>query len=308
MRSKTQDSSRARLSSRAAPGSQISRFCGDIVCLDNGNFVSVVEDRSGVFTNGNATVATIFAPDGSIVKDSFVVVGSDIWANVAAHKAGFAVRAGDGAGGRAIYFFDNDGNPTGSANQNTSGVSFDTGRGDGTRLAGHINSPYVYLAGRVVGGTDVKVAVWDARDGSFVTVANVNEAGFAADADRANLAVDALNRFTAAWVVKPTGYDQQQVAARVLRLELDPEPRIAPLTGTFLPFINVGKTNGIRTLQMTVAMTTREICIGAKGEINLQNQPELGANSPTQINFYTVFTHPAPATDQIGRASCRERV
>ena len=48
---------------------------------------------------------------------------------------------------------------------------------------------------------------------------------------------------------------------------------------------------------MTVAMTTKEICIGAKGEINLQNQPELGANSPAQLNFYTVFTHPAPATD-----------
>ncbi len=291
------DSATGRVTSGAAPGNQISRFGGDIVCLDNGNFVSVVEDRSNVFTNTTATVATIFAPDGSVVKDTFVVAGSDIWSNVAAYQGGFAIRTGDGAGSRAIYFFDNDGNLLRQTGQATSGVSFDTNRGDGTRIAGHINSPYVYLAGRESGGTDVKVAVWDSRDASFVGAASVNEAGFAADADRANLAVDALDRFTVSWVVKPTGYDQQQVAARVLKLDPATEDKIIPLTATFLPFINVGKTNGIRTLQMTVAMTTKEICIGAKGEINLENQPELGADSPMQVNFYTVFTHPVPAND-----------
>ena len=296
MLSKALDSATGRSTSGTAPGNQISRFGGDIVGLDDGNFASVVEDRSNIFTNVTATVATIFAPDGSVVKDSFVVAGTDIWANVAGFKGGFAVRAGDGAGGRAIYFYDNDGVLTGSANQTNSGVVFDTGRGDGTRLAGHINSPYVYLAGRESGGTDVKIAVWDSRDASFVTVASVNEAGFAADADRANLAVDALDRFTASWVVRPTGYVEQQVAARVLKLDAAAK-EITPLTGTFLPFINVGKTNGIRTLQMTVAMTTKEICIGAKGEINLENEPANGANSPREVNFYTVFTHPAPVDD-----------
>ena len=296
MLSKALDSATGRVTSGTAPGNQVSRFGGDIVGLDNGNFVSVVEDRSNVFFEGTATVATIFAPDGSIVKDSFLVFGSDIWANVAAFKGGFAVRAGDGEGGRAIYLYDNDGNATGEVNQSTSGVVFDGGRGDGTRLGGHINSPYVYLAGRESGGTDVKIAVWDSRDASFVVTSSVNEAGFAADADRANLAVDALDRFTVSWVVRPEGYEQQQVAARVL--ELDAEGgAILPLTATFLPFINVGETNGIRTLQMAVAMTTKEICIGAKGEINLENDPEAGANSPREVNFYTVFTHPAPADD-----------
>ena len=53
---------------------------------------------------------------------------------------------------------------------------------------------------------------------------------------------------------------------------MDGDPKaVTPLTATFLPFINVGKTNGVRTLQMTVAMTTKQICIGAKGEINLRN-------------------------------------
>mgnify|MGYP006967017177 FL=1 len=55
MLSKAQDSALGRLTTGAAPGSQITRFGGDIVCLANGKFVSVVEDRSGVFTNGTAT-------------------------------------------------------------------------------------------------------------------------------------------------------------------------------------------------------------------------------------------------------------
>src|SRR5207244_2912488 len=35
----------------------------------------------------------------------------------------------------------------------------------------------------------------------------------------------------------------------------------------------------------------------AKGEINLQNQPELGANSPREVNFYTVFSQPDAQND-----------
>jgi hypothetical protein len=48
---------------------------------------------------------------------------------------------------------------------------------------------------------------------------------------------------------------------------------------------------------MSVAMTTRQILVAAKGEINLQNQPAQGVNSPREINFYTVFTHPNPQDD-----------
>jgi hypothetical protein len=44
-------------------------------------------------------------------------------------------------------------------------------------------------------------------------------------------------------------------------------------------------------------MTTKQICVAAKGEINLQNKPELGKNSPKEVNFYTVFSHPIPKED-----------
>lgn len=291
--SKAQDSANGRLTTGEAPGNQITRFGGDIVCLSDGNFLSVVEDRSRVLNpDGNAAVATIFAPDGSVVKESFVVANGDLWANVAAVKDGFVVRVA-----AKLHFFNNAGVRQGDpVEQTTSGDSFDTGRGDGTRLAGHINSPFVYLVGRIVGSTAVRVAIWDARTRAFATIADVSEGGFRADADRANVAVDALNRFVVGWVTRPDGYEQQQVAARVLKFD-EATKTVSPLTASFLPFINAAPQGGIRTLGMSMAMTTKQILVAAKGEINLQNKPEQGANSPTQLNFYTVITHPSPAED-----------
>lgn len=290
--SKALDSSNGRLTTGAAPDPQITRFGGDMAALDNGNFVSVVEDRSRVRNpDGNAVVATIFAPDGSVVKDSWVVANGDIWSNLAAYKGGFAVRASG-----TIYFHDNAGTLTGSVPQSSSGLSFDAGRGDGVRIGGHINSPFLFLLGKVTTENVVHLVVWDTRDRSFVTSAPVSEGAFSGGFDRANLAVDALNRVTGSWVSQPAGYEAQQVAARVMAFN-DTTRLITPLTRSFLPFINAAQTGGIRTIQMSVAMTTREILVAAKGEINLQNQPAQGANSPREVNFYTVFTHPNPQAD-----------
>lgn len=292
--SKAQDSANGRLTSGGAPGNQITRFGGDIVALGNGNFVSVVEDRSGVLNAGNAAVATIFAPDGSVVKESFLVAPGDIWANVAAVKDGFVVRVQG-----KLYFYDNAGNAQGEpVDQDTSGESFDRGRGDGTRLAGHINSPYVVLVGKVTTGSVVRAAAWDARTRAFVAVTDVSEGGFRGDFDRAAAAMDALGRITVAWASRPDGYEQQQVATRVLVVDDSVTPRvIRPLTASFLPFVNTHQAGGIRSVGMTVAMTTKQILVAAKGEINLQNSPAQGANSPREINFYTVISHPDPKDD-----------
>ncbi|MCC6232155.1 MAG: hypothetical protein IT580_05895, partial [Verrucomicrobiales bacterium] len=291
--SKAQDSANGRLTSGGAPGNQITRFGGDVVALSNGNFASVVEDRSNVLRpDGNAAVATIFAPDGTVVKESFLVANGDLWANVAAFKGGFVVRVGG-----MLYFFDNAGNPQGEpVDQATSGESFDRGRGDGTRMGGHINSPYFCLVGRVVNSTAVRVAIWDGTTRAFVALADASEGGFRADADRAVVAMDALSRITVAWVSKPDGYEQQQVAARVLALD-GATKTVTPLTGSFLPFVNQAPVGGIRSVGMSVAMTTKQILIAAKGEINLENKPDQGANSPRELNFYTVVSHPSPKDD-----------
>jgi hypothetical protein len=152
----------------------------------------------------------------------------------------------------------------------------------------------VFLVGTTGAGL-VSVAVFDSRDASFVAVADVSEPGFVASADRVGLAVDALSRVVVSWVSKPTDYEFEQVVARVLALDAT-NKTISPLTHTFFAFINTAKA-GIRTLQMNPSMTTRQILIAAKGEINLQNKPDLGVNSTREVNLYTVFTHPAPADD-----------
>jgi hypothetical protein len=301
---KVQDSANGRLTSGAAANNQITRYGGDIVFLDNGNYASVVQDNSRVRNpDSDVVVATVFAPDGTVVKDSFLVSVSDIWANVAPYKGGFAVRAKptDGSATRIIYFYDNTGTLKGQVDQATSGVSFDTGRGDGTRLFGHINSPYVFLTGRAVNTEIVKVAAFDARNQTFAALSDVNEGAFTGNFDRANGAVDALNRLVVSWVSKPAGYTNQQVAARVLSFS---GTNFTALTKSFFPFINVHPTNAIRSLQMSVAVTTKQICIAAKGEINLENKPDLGPviNQVTglplkELNFFTVFSHPAPAED-----------
>ena len=286
------DSANGRVTGGAAPGNQITRFGGDVAFLDNGNYVSMVEDRSKVlYADGNAAVATIFAPDGSVVTETFVVATGDVWQSLAAYKGGFVVRVKS-----VLYFFDNAGVPAGSVNQSTSNSAFDGGRGDGTRLFGHINSPYVYLAGKLTTGAIVRVAAWDSRDRSFVASMDVSEPGFTGDADRVNGAVDALNRLTVSWVSLPTGYIKQQVAARVLQLD-GAAKTITAITPSFFAFINTSTGDTIRSIGMSVAMTTKQICIAAKGEINSDNKPDEGANTPTEVNFYTVLSHPAPAED-----------
>ncbi len=44
-------------------------------------------------------------------------------------------------------------------------------------------------------------------------------------------------------------------------------------------------------------MTTREILIAAKGEINKGNVVASGPDSQKQTTFYTVIAHPAPKAD-----------
>ncbi len=298
---KALDSANGRLTEGAAPGNQIGRFGGDLAFLDNGNYVAMVQDNSRVRNpDGNASVATIFAPDGTVVTESFKIANGDIWCNLAAYKGGFAVRAGG-----VIYFFDNAGVATGTADQSTSGAAFDRGRGDGTRLFGHINSPYVYLAGKLTTGAIVQVAAWDSRDKSFVAVSDVSEASFAGNADRVNGAVDALNRLTVSWVSLPAGYIKQQVAARVFQLD-GVAKTFKPLTPSFLAFINASNGDTIRSVGMTVAMTTKQIMIAAKGEINRDNKPDEGANTPNEVNFYTVLSHPVPAEDPTPIATSKQ--
>ena len=107
-------------------------------------YTFVVEDRSQVLDPSTSATAVILAPDGSIVKESWVIDTGSIWSNVASYQGGFCVRVNG-----ALFFHDNSGKETGIAFQNDDlplDITFDGGRGDATRIAAHINSPYVFLA------------------------------------------------------------------------------------------------------------------------------------------------------------------
>jgi hypothetical protein len=326
MLSKAQDSAYGRdTSGDASASQQYTRFGGDMVALDNGNFVSVVEDRSTILSgSGNAATATIFAPDGTIVKERFMVAPGSIWGNVAPFLGGFCVRVLG-----VLHFFDNDGNEMGTGiDQATALDDFDGSvlfpftagdRGDDQRVAGHINSPYVFMAQRR--GLDIYVAAFDSRlaasGSAFVGEINVNELEPAAGGTdtstfqeptgwpgqgRVKVAVDALNRVAVASQVDLTAqhYGTNQVVMRVLKFDDSVSPKkFTYLTHSFVVFLNASTNanNTAASFAGNIAMTTKQICIAAKGQINLANNPNAAADSPGESNFYTVISHPDPQDD-----------
>lgn len=292
--------------SSSASAGEVSRFGGEIVCLDNGNFVVVIDDRSNLIAPFRAPTAVIVKPDGTVVKETYEIgtESDQIWSNVAAYQGGFAAKFHG-----MLYFYDNDGNLQGSVDQDTSsGELFDRGRSDGTRIAAHINSPYVFLAGKVTSADSVRVCAWDSRTRTFVAKTEVSEPAFPGNVNRVNMTVDALNRMTVAWDSKPPGYpvvsmsDYYHTAARVLALD-GTAKTLKPLTSSFLAFYNSSHPAAknadclIRNWRPTIAMTTRQIMIAAKGELNSQLKPELNIDTPREVNYYVVITHPAPTDD-----------
>lgn len=277
-------------------GNQLSRTGGRPEFLDNGNIVVMIDDKTGLLlgTDNEVTTFAIIKPDGTVIKGPTLVDTGDIWDNMAAYKGGFAIRVHN-----LMYFFDNSGNPQHTNDINiSSGLAFDTGRGDDTRIAADIRSSYVYLAGRSPGGksqSPVMVAIFDSRTGAFVAKAPVTDADMSvAYTDRASVAVDALDHFCVAYVLQPTADFQQQVAARVMSFD---GQNITYLTHSFFPFVNSESTltnvTGLKTVAPNVSMTTGQICIAAKGTINSTNNPAGGPDTTAETTLYTVINNPA---------------
>ncbi|MDG1892959.1 MAG: hypothetical protein P8L18_16775 [Verrucomicrobiota bacterium] len=324
------DAINGREDSGFAAGSQIGRFGGDVAVLDDGNILVVVDDRSQIRESSSSTTAVILAPDGSVVKESWVVDARDIWSNVTSYLGGFAIRVHE-----TIYFHDNQGNETGSVSLledlpidiSSDTATFSTSRGDATRITGHINSPYIFLAGSMgllaedgLPAEDenfepiqvVRLAAFDTRKTgaeSFAGSTTVNELGsetggtdtthFLPDLGRVNLASDALNRVTVAYegVLRDEFGDKLGLPQTFVRvMSYESETGFGAITPSFFAFVNQNDVD-IRTFRPTVAMTTTEILVGAKGEISSENRPELGPDTPTQTTFYTVFSHPVPMDD-----------
>jgi hypothetical protein len=307
---------------------------GDLVALDNGNFAIVTSDASGDLTgsaNITATVA-IVEPNGNVVTPAFqvdptITASVDIWANCTSYRGGFCVRYN-----ATLYFFNNAGVLQGTSPQSTSGINFNTGRGDNMRIASDIHSHYVYVAGanEVPGAavastipttnSPIVVAIWDANTQQFITSADVSSdlAPQGMVVDRVDVAVDALDRLTVVWDClpspafyaepinpasgNPTGEPCYQTVARVMAFD---GKSISYLTPSFFPFVNHDTSGlltaqGLATFEPIVAMTPRQILISCKGCVNSTNNPAAGPDTPLLTSsslgtdLYTIIPHPAP--------------
>jgi hypothetical protein len=294
-------------------GQDFGRTGSSPIGLDNGNFVFVGEDRTGFFNSGGnrrAAVATIFAPNGSIVKEAFSVTpdgGGDgsMWNSVGAFRGGFFVRPAGGV----IYFYDNAGNLQGTNNHNaTSGLIYDTGRSDGTRMCSDIRSRYVFQAGKAPESgsfTNIMLTAYDANTRLWITNTIVStegnqdltSLGSTRLLDRCNLACDAYNRVAVVYRIRPdrVAFTQDQIAARVFSFD---GTKFTPLTPTFFPFIehdaDPNNLAGFKSIEPSVVMTPREILFYAKGMWNGTANPTNAAATLDNTHCYTILSHPVP--------------
>jgi hypothetical protein len=288
----------------------------------------------------------IVKSDGTVVKPTWLVAPKNFWTGVVAFKSGFCIRVGswnpttDLAPGSGygdtllvppttnstsealLFFYDNAGNCYATNTMaGSSGIlwSQDGGRGDGAGLAADIRSPYVYYTDKLSTNNAIgAVGIWDGRTGAFVTNAtwtttDPSKTGL----DRFGMNVDALNRFCVAVDMKAdtSVFTSWQAVARVGQFD---GTNISWLTPMFYPFVNhESDTNSIKNIQTSfcpyVMMTTKAICIAAKGQVNSTNNPAAGPDTanPTcegiggppcvygdtgkdRTLIYTIISHPAP--------------
>jgi hypothetical protein len=287
-----------------ATQSDVGRTGSSPIGLDNGNFVFVGEDRSRLDNpNGQAAIATIFAPNGSVVKEAFKVSDGDMWNSVGAFKGGFFVRPAGGI----IYFYNNAGDLQGTLDHNAaSGLTYDLGRSDGTRMCADVRSHYVFHAGSTPDSGNIMLTAYDANTRTWITNTVVSEgspdvlaSGGTRTLNRANVACDAYNRVTVAYRVKPDSslWLLDQIAARVFSFD---GTKFTPLTPSFFPFIqhdsDPNNLVGFESVEPSVAMTPREILFYAKGTWNGTANP---TNAPVtaaggDAHTYTILSHPAP--------------
>jgi hypothetical protein len=303
---------------------QCTRTGGRCDFLDNGNIVVMLDDKTCISSPASeVTTFAIIEPNGNIVKGPTLVDPRDMWDNMCAFKGGFCIRVYD-----AIYFYDSDGNlkhvnnlAVANANLETAwglaGLSYYTDRGDTTRVASDIRSRYVYMAGGVaIPGSYANrcmMAVWDAWTGAFVTNALVSSDLDPSRLllDRTALAVSAENDICVVYagIADTTVLYNRQAIARVLNFN---GQRVTPRTPSFFAFVNSDNRNtvkaaggtpqGFLTFTPNVSMTTKAICIAAKGWINSINNPAGGPDTAFlggNTTVYTVISRPAlPALSQ----------
>jgi hypothetical protein len=231
------------------------RFGGEIRALSNGNFVVIVDNRDGAFGGDIRTVpfAIIDQNTGLVTIGPLNAnqvpldpgVNTGTWSNLASFNGGFAVRCESNSA--TIDFFDNNGNALGTWDRTLRRTDFaeplppangmntsimDNGGGGG-RIDSHINSNFIYVAGK---GID---SVGSPQAGVYLTKINAQtrqtvkevlvSEGFTAIPDRINVCSDKDDNVFVAWSdTSNTG--KRQIIGRAF------DSNLAPVTDAFLVF------------------------------------------------------------------------
>ncbi len=288
-----------------ANAGEVTRTGGRPIGLDNGNFVVMNHDKTRYLNPGGSSDCTTFSiisPDGTAVKSATMAKEQDIWDNMCAYRGGFAIRVHN-----SLLFYNNAGTLVYSNDVNVSsglqywgGNTDADGRGDALRIASDIRSDYVFFAGRVGGssqnGNPVHLGAWDARTGNFVAETIVSDVDPSLVVnDRVSVAVDQYDRCCVVWAQRPVqlNFAKRQIVARVLAFD---GTSFSYLTPQFYPFVNrdLDGSKMIEGFAPSVAMTPRQICIAARGQINSTNNPAAGVDTLADTDYFTVISHPAP--------------
>ena len=209
------------MTSATRKNNQITRF-GELACLDNGNFPSVVESVKVRNPNGNCC-RDRFRPNGRM-KESFKVADGDIYRTRLLPQGGFR-----GSVWHPLLMIIRSHRPS---RQNTSGATFDQNR---RRHASRVISTAPTYSrpakcptpGGSTGGGD--------SDRSFLATADGSEG-----ASRAVCSCEPgggrANRVTVGWVSQPAGLRHSRWPHGSWP-STDPKS-FTPLTKSFLPFVN----------------------------------------------------------------------
>ncbi len=275
-----------------AQNGQQMRYGGELRFLSNGNFIAVVEDRTGALGGPDRIPATSLfnGETGEKIKGPWNGAGDDarhsIWSNVAAFNGGFCIRSES-----VFSIYDNDGNLQYWFNQEEFSSVADTGRGDGSRIAASIDGDYVYFGGTGPEGMIV-LSRFDAVNSTGEELVGVKEVFVNPEEfwdvdvfDRTEVAVDPNGNVCVMWEsIFSSGNDQS--IARVLNSDME------PVTPPFYAFANhdamEGEIQGFMSKEPNVSMDENRIVLSADG-VNLD---ETGALTPEENAFFTVIENP----------------
>ncbi|MFH1741988.1 MAG: hypothetical protein ABIH23_23550 [bacterium] len=267
------------------------RFGGEVVCLSNGNFLAVPEDRGeGIFPFRSPTATLFDGNTGGVLKMPFNANidgrSSDIWSNVAAGEGFWCARLQG-----IMNVWNNDCTPRFSLDQDLVAPALDRGRGDGIRISAVPGSSLVYFGGKnpddfmSFSRFDVATSSQDSAGGVKEVFVNGEEYWDLGVFDRVDVANDMYGNSCIMWDETFSSGTAQQVA-RIYDSDMNP---VSPIFYCFWADAwDSGATMGYTGSECNVVMDNHRIVLCTNGI----GDDGAGGLTPAEATFVTVVKNP----------------